>query len=777
MPDIFLSYSREDDATATRFAQELERLGFSVWWDQALRSGEAYDEVTERALREAKAVVVLWSRHSVHSRWVRSEATIADRLHTMVPVMIEPCDRPVMFELTQTTDLTHWKGDVNDKAWRAVVDDVRQLVGRSDAGVQPALEALRKVRSRLFRPALVAALLLLLAAGAWLFIEGRDRFLAPNSSGPLTIAVLPFVDLTPAGSDTPLAEGLAEEVTNWLAQIPDLRVVSRTSSFMFKGANQDVRNVGRQLGATYVIEGSVRRGGNQVRVTVQLVAAADGYHLWSKSYDVPDGDALHIEDAVSRSVAESLNARLSAETERRWKSRQSNGPEAYGLYLQGRLEQRLRTPEHNLRALELYRRAIADDPRFPLAYVSLAEATLNSVTLNGRDLTAAAAEVEPLLDKALELSPDMPEAIAVRGWLALEQYRTDDALKLMQRALVLNPNDADTHRRLGSLYEQLAQPREAVAQYDLSVALDPLDFMTHVYRCLGLQDLAQFAAAESACARARELNASNVWGPMATSWLAFGKGDLAAALKWINRAVEIAPDDVSVQEQRVDVLVALQRYDAAREAVALLPESTGPRRSLHKALVSALQNDQAALKKLINEIARSVRLSSDEWLELARLQLNAGDVTSAKGSLEQAFGTSGFQQAELVDPGYVKNGFSAALTVAGVQMAAGNREAALRTLKPLDDMLDRMEKDGGACSGLYSLRAESLALRGEPERAMFALQRAYEQGWRQSDSARHEQYLRSLHQREDFKALMTKIDQQVRSIVVDPHALPPQSTD
>ena len=136
------------------------------------------------------------------------------------------------------------------------------------------------------------------------------------------------------------------------------------------------------------------------------------------------------------SVAETLNTRLSADTERRWKARQANGREAYGLYLQGRLEQRLLNPEQqpagNGTVSPRHRRRIRS---FRVAYVSLAEATLNSVTLNERDLAAVAAEAEPLLDQALALSPDMPEAIAARGWLALEQYRTDDALTLMQRAL------------------------------------------------------------------------------------------------------------------------------------------------------------------------------------------------------------------------------------------------------------------------------------------------------------------------------------------------------
>jgi hypothetical protein len=135
MADIFLSYTREDQATAQRFAEGFEAQDLSVWWDATLRSGEAYDTVTEEALRTAKAVVVLWSKRSVLSRWVRAEATLAHRNRTLVPAMIEPCERPIMFELTQTADLSHWSGATSDPAWRAFLVDVRRFV---EAGAAPA---------------------------------------------------------------------------------------------------------------------------------------------------------------------------------------------------------------------------------------------------------------------------------------------------------------------------------------------------------------------------------------------------------------------------------------------------------------------------------------------------------------------------------------------------------------------------------------------------------------------------------------------------------------
>ena len=114
LPDIFLSYGHGDEAIARRFAESFEREGFSVWWDASLRSGDAFDATIEAALRSAKAVVVLWSAISVQSRWVRAEATLADRNKTLMPVMIELCDRPIMFELMHTTDLSRWNGDPHD---------------------------------------------------------------------------------------------------------------------------------------------------------------------------------------------------------------------------------------------------------------------------------------------------------------------------------------------------------------------------------------------------------------------------------------------------------------------------------------------------------------------------------------------------------------------------------------------------------------------------------------------------------------------------------------
>jgi len=137
VPDVFISYNREDRETARLFANALEAEGFSVWWDAALRAGETYDEVTEQNLRSAGAVVVLWSKRSSNSKWVRAEATVGERSSTLVPALIEDCERPIRFELVQTADLRHWRGDRNDPHWRAFMQDIRTAVSRRSAKPAP----------------------------------------------------------------------------------------------------------------------------------------------------------------------------------------------------------------------------------------------------------------------------------------------------------------------------------------------------------------------------------------------------------------------------------------------------------------------------------------------------------------------------------------------------------------------------------------------------------------------------------------------------------------
>jgi adenylate cyclase len=346
LPDIFLSYGHGDEATARRFAESFEREGFSVWWDASLRSGDAFDATIEAALRSAKAVVVLWSAISVQSRWVRAEATLADRNKTLMPVMIEHCDRPIMFELMHTADLSHWNGDPNDLVWQTYLSGLRRLVEAGGRSPDSTAENRQPIT------------------------RDKDSASAISSEQRLpSIAVLPFANLSGDKEQEYFSDGLAEEIINALAKIPRLKVIARTSAFAFKGQNIDIRRIAETLGVASILEGSVRRSGNRIRVTAQLIAATDGTHLWSERYDRELADVFAVQDEISAAISKALQVRLSPQAAA--KPRYTPKLPAYEALLKARHFHWKVTAEAMEQARPFYEQAIALDPQFALAHAPL----------------------------------------------------------------------------------------------------------------------------------------------------------------------------------------------------------------------------------------------------------------------------------------------------------------------------------------------------------------------------------------------------------------------
>ena len=225
-----------------------------------------------------------------------------------------------------------------------------------------------------------------------------------------------------------------------------------------------------------------------------------------------------------------------------------------GALLSGRARQSRRTAEDNLKSIEYFRRAVDADPQYILALTGLAESLLNGLSLNHTPLEDVKFEVDPLIDRAMKLNPNQPEVIAVKGWLLTEEYRFDEALPLLLRATKMNPNDAASHRFLGNLYDRRAQPQEAMNHFSAAASLDPMDFISHVFRCMELIDLGEFGEASAACKRARELDSTNVWGPLTTAWISRAQGKTDEALQWLDAAYKLQPRDTSLGEQRIEQL-------------------------------------------------------------------------------------------------------------------------------------------------------------------------------------------------------------------------------
>ena len=558
-----------------------------------------------------------------------------------------------------------------------------------------------------------------------------------------TIVVLPLVDMSIGQNEQALCDGLTEELSNWLAHIPTLRVVARTSAFAFKGTNTDVREIARQLGATHVVEGSLRRSGDQMRITIQVIEAMGGLHIWSRSFDVPIGDIFLIEDTVSRSVAEALHLTLSAATAEQWAQRQPEKMEAYELYLLGRARQRKRTADDNVKAAEFFRRAVAADPQYALAQVGLAETLLNSLSLNRAPLEDVSAEAEPIINRALALSPNLPDALAVKGWLLTEEFRLDEALPLLQRAIKANPNDASSHRFLGNLYDRRADPTSALSHFSLAAGLDPLDFISQVFRCQELIDLGEFERAQEACARARMLEPGNMWGPLATSAIARAQGNLTEAVRWLEEARKLAPADEWLADQLMELMVTQGRTREARALLGQLPGAGSFLALSRESFVVLAEGRADGLRKwLVERDVASKAVTGADLSELARLQYMAGEFAAARATLAHAQRILPLSSVDMFDGSQIRHDYSASLFHAGIELkGGGDVRRAQDLLGQLDRMLADYEKNGGQHYGLYSLRAASLAMQGKTAEAESALETAWKHGWRTRWRAQGDPYL------------------------------------
>ena len=413
--DIFLSYNREDGATAKRFAEGLEREGFSVWWDATLRSGEAYDEVTEAALKSAKAVVVLWSPRSVVSRWVRAEATIADRKKTLVPVMIEPCERPIMFELTQTAELGHWTGDAGDKAWLAFLSDVQRFVGR-EASAQAAAPPPQAPP-----PELVTA-------------KPGKRGEAPS------LAVLPFTNRSGLPEDEVFAIGMVEDVIDALSQGVNVRVLSSSATARFAaGATPDVAALGQQLGVRYLLEGNVRRVGAQLRVTSQLIEPVSSQILWTRKFERPLADIGRLQEDLVLDLAQHLDVQV-YRVEMARALKKPDNLTAWECVIRGMAAYYHRTPgKYLLDAIAEGEHAVALAPDFGMAHAMLASAKATAYMMASPDDPAKVAEIKQHIRRALELDHDsaMVLAHAANGHCLIGE--PEQGRVLAEQAVALRP--------------------------------------------------------------------------------------------------------------------------------------------------------------------------------------------------------------------------------------------------------------------------------------------------------------------------------------------------
>jgi TolB-like protein len=458
VPDIFLSYNREDQAAARRFAEAFQAHGLDVWWDTALTPGEAYDQVTEKALREARAVVVLWSKKSVESRWVRAEATLADRNKTLVPVMIEPCERPIMFELTQTAELSHWQGASDDKAWLGFVANVRRFIERGPAATSSVTAS---------APVTLA------------------QIVAEPPKPPETLlAVLPFDNLSSDADMQFFSDGVSEDILGRIQRGSKLKVISRTSSFQFRGA--DKPKAAAALKATHIVDGSIRRAGGKVRIAAHLTEAATQTTLWSDRYDRGLDDIFAVQDEISEAIAEALDTAFFP------KKVAAIDPAAYDLFLRAR--DFGTDPEQMARNVATLETVVRLAPEFAEGWATLSSARqvmgmLTPYTERGPLMGQAAAALE----RSLVLDPLSAEAAATQ-WLLCDPFSAYlDQENAVKRVQEIGQNSPLAQFTLAYHLEGVGRMQEAVAYSRRARDLDPKNASASALYGQGLWRAGRFA--------------------------------------------------------------------------------------------------------------------------------------------------------------------------------------------------------------------------------------------------------------------------------------------
>jgi TolB-like protein/Flp pilus assembly protein TadD len=517
--DIFISYAREDDATARRFAEALERQGFGVWWDAALRSGEAFDQVIEKALREAKAVVVLWSKRSVQSRWVRAEATLADRNKTLVPVMIEPCERPIMFELTQTADLSKWAGAADDKAWLPVLADVRRLVGKERAPVPTAPLAAPAPEPQSAKPG--------------------------ELGGAPSLAVLPFTNRSGLAEDEVFAIGMVEDVIDALSQGVNVRVIASSATARFRtGAIPDLDAMARKLGVRYILEGNVRRAGANLRVTAQLVEATSGAILWTQKFDRPLSELAALQEELVFEVA----AHLGTQVYRIEMERALNKPgdlTAWEAATRSFAAFRQVSSAGISVAIEEAERAVAIVPDYGPAHAMLAVSLARLYHYFNLDDQAEIARVRDHADRALALDPNNAFVLTFAALALCLIGQPQDALRHAERAVALSPGTTHANHVRGIASMLVGRLDESVGQFDAELKVSPgahTDYLSHTWQGSAFISAGRWVDAEAAIDRALALNPSYGMALAAKAFLCSRGGRSAEARGAFQRARQAEPD-------------------------------------------------------------------------------------------------------------------------------------------------------------------------------------------------------------------------------------------
>jgi adenylate cyclase len=550
MADVFVSYARRDKARVAPLVAAIEAKGWTVWWDPDICPGQEFDRQIAAEIRIATAVLVVWTPHSVESRWVRGEAREGLERGILVPVRFERADLPIDVRTLHTTDFDDWGEDPQSPQAQEVMRALGAMITRKSA------------------------------ARAATEISGLARSASAPGSARVSICVLPFANMSGDPEQEYFSDGITEDIITDLSKVSALAVTSRNSAFVFKGKHVDVLKVARELKVNHVLEGSVRKAGGRVRITAQLVDGSSNDHLWAERYDRELNDIFALQDEISQAIVKALKLRLLPEEKQAIEERGTNNVEAYNLYLMGR-QLYVSGPEGNARRaaaiVRLCARATEIDSGYALAWALMAHAQMilrRTLGKRGEDGLVAA-------ERALALDPSLPEAHAVKATILADRGRHDEASAEIDIALAQDAESYEVNRSAAYLSYRRQRLEDAIRYWEKAMSLMETDInspamLMSCYVAVGNPDAVRRSAqialsrAEKAVAQDQSNGAVMAYSAYALATL----GETERAKERMNRALLIDPDDWNMRYNFACVLlIHLDEPDAALDVLGPVLEN------------------------------------------------------------------------------------------------------------------------------------------------------------------------------------------------------------
>ena len=597
-PTVFLSYARADQKQAAKLAEALEAAGLKVWWDTMIEGGAVFSKSIEAALSSSDAVIVGWSRTSVESDWVLDEAAKGRDFRKLVPVSFDGTAPPLGFGQYHSIDLSRWHGNADGAEIAGLIRAIASVTSK-DIPARPRPARGMSPPTFVTRRALLVSTSGLAIAGVAGLIAWR-RGLIGGSVQPSgnSVAVLPFENLSGDADQAYFSDGLSEEVRATLARNIMLLVMAETSSGKFRDRKDDAKTIAATLGVAFLLDGSVRRSGEVVRVAADLIDGATGFSRWSRTFDRSMRDIFAVQSEIADAVASALAAQVTA-ADAPVSSGGTTNIAAYDDYLRGRALYDLSSDEAAERAaLARFDAAIAADPGYAAAHAARARsltAIANQYGEVGQQDELYAAAIASA-QRAIDLAPKFADAHSTLG-LVLFQGRLDAhaAREPFENSRLLGAGDANVLARYSLYSARTGRKHEAADAMRRALVLDPLNPLIH--RAAGAIQYAARKYADSIppAERALSMNPkmSRAHAAIGDALLMLGRSSEARAAYALEPAQDVSLTGIAIVEWK------LGNKEASRAAMTRLVADLGERVLYQQGQILAQWGESAdALAKL-----------------------------------------------------------------------------------------------------------------------------------------------------------------------------------